>query len=241
MNPDTRVAVCCYAGDAHQVITMLDLYMHHECPVTVFSPEDSRADIRYPGVDNLFGGKRAYVGQDCLDRMRIHLAMLLDYPEEHFLIHDSDSICLSPELPAALYAEPDMLWSNQVSNDIPEQQPGFPPDIPHIAFQPPWFLSRKTIGAILASGAPVVNPILPFIDYWLVEAAVRSGIPWCSLPNTVSADLSRDTPTTVETSARVMNAVRNEGLIFLHSIKGAEFAAPYIQARAQYVYNKAKQ
>ena len=101
MNPDTRVAVCCYAGDAHQVTEMLDLYKHHECPVTVLSPTDSKSDV--PGVDNLYGGKRAYIGQACLDRQVEHFKLLLKYyPEKHFLLHDSDSICISPELPACL-------------------------------------------------------------------------------------------------------------------------------------------
>ena len=41
MNPDTRVSVHCYEGDGHQVRDALTLYLHHGCPVTVFSPVDS--------------------------------------------------------------------------------------------------------------------------------------------------------------------------------------------------------
>lgn len=233
MNPDTRVAACCYAGDAAYVIENLPLYLHHECPFTVLSPDDSRADIRYPGVDNLFGGKRAYVGQECLDRMRVHLKLLLQYPENHFLIHDSDSVCLSPKLPDYLYDEPDTLWSNLVQNNIPEQQPGFPADIPHIAFQPPWFLSRRTIKTLLdvSEDCTVVNLILPFIDYWMVEMAVKAGLPWKRLANSISVGLSSDE----HVAEAVAADVRERGLIFVHSVKGGKHAAPLIKAREQFL------
>lgn len=231
MNPDTRVAVCCYAGDAFQVIEMLDLYRHHECPITVFSPEDSRADVRTPGVDSLFGGKRAYIGQECLDRMRIHLAMLLDYDENHFLIHDADSICLSPKLPDYLYAEPDVVWSNIVNNTIPWQVVGFPAGSPHVAFQPPWFLSRKTIAALLKQPC-VVNEHLPFIDYWMLEATLAAGLEWRGLPDAISAPLSHDNERDNTLARRL---VRENGLIFLHSVKGEKHARPLIEARKEFL------
>lgn len=231
MNPDTHVAICCYQGDAVSMGSMMGLYAHHGCPVTVLSPEDS--PVLIPGVDCRAGGKRAYIGQDCLDRMRIHFQILLnETSENHFLIHDADSICLSPKIPSYLYAEPDVLWSNRVDNGIIEQQAGFPADIPHVAFQPPWFLSRATIAKILAAPAPIVNPILPFIDYWLVETAVRHGIPWKPLRDAISAPLSHGL---ILTNRDAIRRTRNEGLIFLHSIKGIEAATPYIAARMRYV------
>jgi len=233
MNPDTRVAVCCYADDAVYVVENMPLYQHHGCPITVLSPADSPALL--PVVDCRMGGKRAYIGQDCLDRMRIHLRILIaEHTENHFLIHDSDSVCLSPKLPDFLYDEPDTLWSNLVHNGIPEQQPGFPPGMPHIAFQPPWFMSRKTIKALLdvSEGCTVVNPILPFIDYWMVEMAIKGGIPWKPLPLAMSAPLSHDI---WQANAEGLRQVRDNGFIFLHSIKGSRHAKPFVEARAQYV------
>lgn len=225
MNPDTRVAVCCYAGDQHYVTELLGVHRAHECPITVLSPEDSRAEV--PGVDNRYGGKRAYIGQDCLDRMREHLKILLTYPENYFLIHDSDSVCLSPELPSYLYEE-DVLWSNLVSNPIPEQQPGYASDIPHIAFQPPWFMSRKVVERLLAvsEGNTVCNPVLPFIDYWMVEMAVRNGIPWKPLPKALSAGL-HSSPADLD---RAVAWVHNDALIYVHTVKGAKFAQPLLFA-----------
>src|SRR5258708_5855871 len=119
MNKNTRVAVCCYAGDQHQVIESLGMYLHHACPVVILSPEDSKAEINYPGVVNRFGGKRAYIGQDSLDRQAEHLRLLLEFPENHFLIHDSDSVSLDPKIPDYLYEQPDVVWSNQVTDAIP--------------------------------------------------------------------------------------------------------------------------
>src|ERR1035437_1545947 len=167
MNANTRIAVCCYAGDQVQVIKALDNYLQHGCPVVVLSPEDSPAEIRYPGIENRFAGKRAYIGQDSLDRQREHLKVLLTFPEEYFLVHDADSVCLSAKLPAYLYAEPDFLWSNVVNDGIPEHQPAYPSGFPHIAFQPPYFLSRKTIGGLLAASEGIqANPVMPFIDHY---------------------------------------------------------------------------
>lgn len=225
MNSDTRVAICCYAGDAHYVSEMMAVHRAHECPITILSPDDSRAEI--PGVDCRFGGKRAYIGQDCLDRMREHLKILLTYPENYFLIHDSDSICLSPELPAYLYAE-DVLWSNQVINNLPEQQPGFAPDIPHIAFQPPWFMSRKILKRLIevSEGNTVCNQYLPFIDYWMVEMAVRNDIPWRPLPTALSAALS----VSLTDLDNAVDWVHTGMLIFVHSVKGARVARPLMTA-----------
>ena len=149
LNPNTRVVVCCYQGDAHQVMSLMPLYGHHECPVTVLSPGDSQ--VLLPGVDCRQGGKRCYIGWDGVDRMCIHLRILLDnYPERFFLIHDADSILLDAKIPDFVYAEPDTLWSNLIGNNAPAQQPGFAPNMPHIAFHPPWFLSRRTIERLLA-------------------------------------------------------------------------------------------
>lgn len=234
MNPDTRVAVCCYAKDGHQVAEMLDLYLHHECPVTILSPENSKFEIQHPRIDNRFGGKRCAIGQDALDRHREHLRILLTYPEEYFLIHDSDSVCLSPQLPDFLYAEPDILWSCLVTDETPHQQKFYREGFPHIAFQPAWFMSRKTIEAMLARVAHEnlpANPGLSFIDYWLVELALEVGRPYKGIPGALSLPLSDDNPPAKEQG---LEAVRN-GAIFIHSVKGARHVAPFIAARAEYV------
>ena len=233
MNEDTRVAVCCYEGDGHQVIEALEFFLHHECPLTVLSPEDSKVDVNYPGVTNVFAGKRAYIGQDSLDRQVLHLKALLQFPENHFLIHDADSVLLDPKIPDYLYAEPDVVWSNQVNDAIPEHQSSFPEGWPHVAFQPPYFLSRKTIEAMVAvNDDPRViknHPCLPFIDFYMVQLTVVAGLPWKRLMNSISCPICIDrrkvNPSKADLDTYAMgikiasNAVLNEGTCVLHSVK----------------------
>ena len=220
MNRDTRIGVCCYAGDQHQVIKALGQYLHHQCPVVVLSPEDSKAEIRYPGIENRFAGKRAYIGQESLDRQRLHMMELLKFPEKFFLVHDADSVCLSPKIPQYLYDEPGVLWSNVVTDGIPEHQPAYPPGWPHIAFQPPYFMSRQTIEALLAaSEGDAANPTMPFIDHYIVQLAIKAGHPYKSFRDGVSCPIGPQWPNEF---ALVRDAVRNRGAIFLHSIKKVE-------------------
>jgi hypothetical protein len=233
MNERTRIAVCCYAGDQHQVIKALGAYLHHKCPVVVLSPEDSKAEIRYPGIENRFAGKRAYIGQESLDRQRLHLELLLTFPEEYFLIHDADSVCLSPEIPAYLYREPDILWSNLVIDPIPEHQPAYPKDFPHIAFQPPYFLSRKTIQGLLSGGTEkiVANPTMPFVDHFMVQLALWSRWPYRGFPDGISCPFSSHEPS----RQLVFQAVRERGVVFIHSVKDEPGMAQLFWERQKYL------
>src|ERR1035437_3832925 len=212
MNENTRIVICCFAGDQVQVIRALGNYLQHGCPVVVLSPEDSKAEIRYPGIENRFAGKRAYIGQESLDRQRLHLQELLTFPEKFFLIHDSDSICLSPELPRCLYDEPDLVWSNLVNDDIPEHQVTFPVGWPHVAFQPPYFLSRGTIEKMLAVADRIVaNPMLPFIDFYMVQLTVEAGLSYRRFPHCVSVS---DHPSLLGVEI-MTKQVREDGAIFI--------------------------
>jgi hypothetical protein len=235
MNPDTRVAVCCYSGDAPQVHEMMNLYRHHGRPVTILSPaepETAKVNFLYPGVDCRFGGKQCYIGWDGVERMKAHLRILLEYPENFFLIHDADSVMLTPEIPAYCYAEPDVLWSNLIPNGTVAQQPGFAPDMPHIAFHPPWFLSRNVIERLLAIGDEVQpNEFLPFIDYWMVEAAVRGGIPYKSFVGCCSMPISSHEPSRIA----AINAARAGTLTVVHSVKGRKHVQPLVDARNEFL------
>jgi hypothetical protein len=229
MNEDTRIAACCYAGDQHQVIKFLGCYLHHERPFVVLSPEDSPAEVRYPGVENRFGGRRAYIGQESLDRQRIHLQLLLTFPENYFLVNDSDSVCLSPKIPDYVYAEPDVLWSNVVNDGIPEHQPAYPQGFPHIAFQPPYFMSRKVIESLLSvSEGITANPTMPFVDHYMVQLALKAGCPWKSFRDGVSCPIEQD-------MGLVSDAVQNRGAIFLHSIKKPEILERLLACRKEYL------
>lgn len=232
MNEDTRIAACCYAGDQHQVIKFLGQYLHHGCPFVVLSPEDSKAEIRYPGVENRFGGFREYIGPRSLARQRRHLELLLEFPEKYFLINDADSVCLSPKLPDYLYEEPDHVWSNLVQDGIPEHQPAYPEGFPHIAFQPPYFLSRKTIeGLLKVAGEITANPTMPFIDHYMVQLTLKAGWSYRSFRDGISCPISSHP----QSADLTYGSVRDNGTIFLHSIKRREDLDRMIEARQQYL------
>jgi hypothetical protein len=201
--------------------------------VVIFSPTDFPADIRYPGVENRFAGKRAYIGQKSLDRQRLYLELLLTFPEEYFLVHDADSVCLSPALPDYLYQEPDILWSNLVIDPIPEHQAAYPKDFPHIAFQPPYFLSRKTIGGLLSGGTEkiVANPTMPFVDHYMVQIALWSRWPYKGFPDGISCPFSSHAPS----RQLVFEAVRERGIIFIHSVKDEPGMKRLFRERQKYL------
>lgn len=242
MNPNTRVIVCCYAGDQHQIF--VPAYTHHGCPVTVLSPEDSPANV--PGVENRHGGLRAHVGKVSLDRQIAHLRIMLEYPEEFFFIHDSDSVCLDPVIPSYLYAEPNIVWANQVNDEIPEHEPFFPAGWPHIALQPPYFLSRTTIERMLAvvdDPLCAASPCMPFIDFYMVQLTMTAGLQWLRFLDGLSFPIAIDPRQTPDLRQRrafehghrlAKNAVLNEGACILHAIKDPSVVAEFIGFRAQW-------
>jgi len=242
MNENTRIVVCCYEGDAHQLY--MPGYLQHGCPVTVLSPDDSRVVV--PGADCQHAGKRAYIGQESLDRQRDHLKLLLSYPENFFLIHDSDSIMLDAKIPDYLYAEPDVVWSNQVNDDIPEHQSTFEPGWPHVAFQPPYFLSRRTIEAMLAvADDPRVqaSPVMPFIDYYMVQLTMVAGLQWKRFEDCLSCPIAGDPRkkhsdrdlSTYELGRKIAAEGVAKGATILHSVKDPVVAAEFIEQRRKYL------
>jgi hypothetical protein len=220
--------------------------LHHECPVTILSPEDSQVIVDRPGINYRFGGRRAYIGQDSLDRQRRHLGILLEYPENYFMVHDSDSVCLDAKIPDYLYAEPDLLWSNQVFDDIPEHQGQFG-DWPRVAFQPPYFLSRRTIEAMLAvADDPRVqaSPVMPFIDFYMVQLGMVAGLPWRRFMDCISCPITADplkelTPNQAKTYnenyAAVYQSVLHRGANILHSVKDPVAVDALLGARRNFL------
>lgn len=244
MNTNTRITVHCYAGDQHQI--HVPAYTHHGCPVTVFSPTDSPAEVS--GVENVHAGLRAYTGQLSLDRQLEHLKIMLTYPEDFFLCHDADSVCLDPIIPRYLYAEPDIVWANQVEDCIPEHQPFFH-GWPNIALQPPYFLSRKTIEAMIdVSTDPraVASPMMPFIDFYMVQLTMLAGLPWQRFRDCISCPITADPLKRDGLDAKlraiydqntdaVMQSVLHKGAVMLHSVKDPDRVQEFLQARLHFL------
>ena len=225
---NTRVAICGYQGDAHQVISLLPYHQRHGWPITLLTPTDS--PVHLPGLDCRIGGKRCYIGEDAIRRMQVHLGILLDETsEDFFLIHDADSVLLDPKIPDYLYAEPGVLWSSLVFNSIPEQQPFYPDGMPRVAFHPPWFISRDVIRKLLATDVPF-NPDMLLIDYWLVQAAIAAGVPWRGFPASISYPTAEPF-----WAGAAWDAVRHRGSAFIHSVKTPETADLLNTARRLYL------
>lgn len=230
MNEKTLVAVCGYSGDANQIVNNMSFYTHHGCPVVILSPAipiAGRIERMGPHICECVG-PQAYIGQASLDRQRAHMQTLLKYPYEFFLMNDADSFCLSPEIPRYLYDEPDVLWSNVVSDEM-HIRPKYV--LPRLAFQPPYFFSRKTLSALLAVADQIrADPITPFIDHYWVQLACAAKWPYKNYRDGISC------PSTDDTSARVMrDAVRSQGKIFIHSVKTKKIVDCLTRERKDYL------
>lgn len=206
----TLVSVHGYAGDAWQIKNNLPLYEHHKQPVVILSPEDSKIERMGPHICR-FGGKRQYIGAESLQRQQIQMKMLLEYPFDWFLLNDSDSFCLSPEIPAYLYRQRGILWSNEVSDAMHTRPVGYP--WPQLAFQPPYFCSREALELLVTANVEA-DPKTPFIDWVMMAWAIATKCPHQNYPDGLSC------PTSDRHTAGVMaDHVLNHGKVMLHSVK----------------------
>lgn len=241
MNPDTLVAVSAYAGDIHQIEANMAAYLHHRCPVVIFSPQDAPIKkVSHPGVMCLIDGLKGWTGPQTLERHKKFLKLLLKFPYQHFLFNDSDSFCLSPEIPKYLYDHPDTLWSNEV----PDTNPA-PSYLPKIACQPPYWLSRNSIVGLLKASEklPVSyytepkNPEgwpLPFptecIDHYHLQLTCGSGFPHESFLTGASFETASE-----HGFATMRNLVRNHGRVMVHSVKTPQVCGALLEDHREYV------
>ncbi len=235
LNPDTLVAVCGYSGDASQVKALLPYILHHQCPVLILSPEDAPitpAALGLRGHPQLLfreAGKRAYIGPDSLERQKQHMRVMLEHPFKHILMHDSDSLCLSPKLPRYLYDE-DVFWSNEASDHMHTMPEGYA--FPRYAAQPPYFCSRRSLQAHYEACArlPFDDMKLQFIDHYLMRLSAEAKEPHKTFPNGVSCP-TRDHPPGV---AHMLDRIAHGG-IMLHAIKTREVILTAANGRLSYL------
>lgn len=237
MNPHTRVVVFGYAGDAHQIQALLPYYLHHGCPVTVFSPEDAPIEKLnvYEGADVTFriGGKREYIGVKSIQRQEIHFRMMLEFPEQFFFANDADSLCLDPALPAYLYQQSDVLWSNEIPDLMHERPEGY--SLPRIALHPPWFFSRAVIKKLLANSPYITpDPTTPVIDHWLLQIASFASI---SHKDFVNGGTSFPTENDEFHFGVLSGKVRYGGTVFVHTVKSERVLKRLVEDRQFYLRN----
>mgnify|MGYP003429334334 CR=1 FL=1 len=137
MREDLLVVVLCYAGDAAQVEHQLGSYTHHGAPVLALSPADAPAWI--PGIENQCAGLSGWKGRHVAYKLMAHWQIMLEYPKTWFLVHESDSVCLSPELPEEIFERDDVLWSMALGE----------PNQPGTNYNAPWFGHRNVFERML--------------------------------------------------------------------------------------------
>lgn len=213
------VSVHGYAGDQKQIENAMPYFLHHyDAPVVVMSPVDSpiMQVQAAPTVICRQAGKRAYVGPLSLTRQLLQMKALLDYPYDLFLMNDSDSVCISREIPDYIFNEPEVLWSNEVSDMMHARRP--PYRFPRLAFQPPYVISRKNIEKVLMVAKNVrTDAVTPFIDWVMMAWAITANIPHKNYLNGISCP-TRNYPPGIKWMS---DSVRH-GTVFLHSIKDRE-------------------
>ncbi len=171
MNPKTLVAICGYQGDLPLALMLRPIHEAHKCPILVLSPTDSPITSYGPHLCQ-HAGKRAYIGQDSLDRQIEYMKLCLSHKDfDFFLLNDADSCVLSAGLPREWYdsAHP-TLWSNHVVDPRAHQTP-----YPRLAFQPPYFMSRVAM-ELLLSVAPKceTSAVTPFVDHFMMQMAYNA-------------------------------------------------------------------
>ncbi len=229
MNESTLLVGCGYAGDAHQIKVLLPVWQHHNIPIVVMSPIDSPIESMGPHICRT-EGLRAYIGQKSLDRQWMQMRAALEFnqadgtPFQWFLLNDSDSFVFTPELPAYLYEDPEIVWSNQVNDfRVPgESWQGLPPwpldyhaGFPLVAMQPPYFLSRQAMQRMVDIASSIkMCPICPFIDWWMVQATITAKLKHSGFRTGASCET-----TTANGLAVMSQRVREYGATFIHSVK----------------------
>jgi hypothetical protein len=220
MNEDTLVVVHCYAGDEHQVRAFLPEYLHHGCPVLVLSPEDAPVQIDHPYITCRSAGKACYIGRDALERQREHLKIIDEFPQSWFLLHDSDSVCVTPELPSYLYRDPSIVYGNEVDalyyirphGATAEEQRLF-----NFTYQPPVFLSHDALKKMLAVADEAMAEVPAYaqmIDYWFAALARHAGLTIRPYYGNVSRPIW-----TFDEAVFVRSMIERQKTVMIHSVK----------------------
>lgn len=235
MNERTVVAVCCYQGDSPQVVNALEMYKHHGCPLVILSPKDS--PVEFKGIKAAQFGRRAYIGQDSLDRQRFYMKYLLDnFSSDFFLLNDSDSFCVSAEIPAQAYAESaNSIWAGIITESRPHTSP-----YPKLALHPPYFFNRESLVKMLKVAESIkAHPVTPYVDWYMLAIACEAGLTlraWAELEHDPkdAPVFSSNAPPEIRCWQELDYRIRYKGTRMLHPIKTPEQVAICVEARKFY-------
>jgi hypothetical protein len=139
------------------------------------------------------------------------LRWCLAQPYDHFMMHESDSICLSKTLPAYFYQRPWTFFSNEMlENRVPPEQTFY--------CVAPWFFHRSHAEQILAVDTPDRAPFHG--DRWVGQRLEVGNIRHARFTPGIGCGTIRpdgDLP-------QVLDAVRS-GAFMIHGIKTPDVLA----------------
>lgn len=212
---DTLTVVHCYEGDKAQVEQFLPFWLHHDTPVLVLSPADSKVRIEQPGVLNGSAGKKGWKGQHTLIRQIRHWKLALKQPQNWFFLNDADSMCLSRELPEYLFSDPYKFWCNVLCHEWEHQEDDHP------NLNPPYFMNRDVLKALVKEAEGLEIPEEPgqdphdwgqAIDGFYTHLVLnRLQIPYENFPDGAT--------TWPRGLSEMMEAVERRGARMIHGVK----------------------
>jgi hypothetical protein len=145
----TLVVVHCYAGDQPLVEMMLPYWLHHGHPLLLLSPEDAPVNIEHPGVTCKSSGLRGWKGPHTIHRQIAHWKLTSEESFDYVFLNDADSLCLTPELPAYLYSEPDAFYCNVLCHEFEHREDDHP------NLNPPYWMSHETLDKLITAADAV--------------------------------------------------------------------------------------
>jgi hypothetical protein len=193
------------------VLRHLPLWLQHGHRVVVSMPRDSFTQIA--GVECVAHGGEGYTGPRSLDRWKEILDWLWDQPYEFYLMHESDSICLSREIPEYLYSQYDVFHSNELpDNGVPPTQ--------QVYCMAPWFFSRGVLNRLRAAAKSAAYRPPYHGDRWVGQLVEEEGIPHrlfspgiaCGTILPESSDLEQ-VLAAVRSGARMIHGIKDPGVL----------------------------
>ena len=228
VNEDTLVVVHCYQGDMANVETMLPKWLHHGCPVLILSPADSPVVIDHPGVECRSAGQVGWNGEHTVDRQLAHFRIIAEYPQKYLLMHDADSVCVSPEIPSYLYQGTDNAF---YSNNYGDER----------IFIPPYFFTQGSMQKMLAMSErakvrvpPHTDQVNKFIDQYYASLVRCAGLDYRVFPDGFHAFTQSAQDLAIVDFYQVAlmyHEVRANGARMLHSVKSKGMLDAVVIAR----------